>query len=465
MSAPWRDTPREDDKTRLFRYVRYAPEGTPLSKVVRDVFGPESVETADADYQLARRFYDRHDCFKTDRRGGLTWVYPTGDAFHLNRSKQSAGNGDGAGFGRQTVGRTPSDGSGGRTGTGVEDVPAYAKDRARSLLSKVSGIDADGLRADVLGELGTELGDIAEKFVWLERVRGSGPEDVLVPYSTRFNSPEKVGEIQRKFHRAIDRGEERYESACLATVTTDRKRFGSVVEAVEDALSNKGRLMDRLDYDAETGPPRPGYRVPHVYVPEFTDTGLIHLHIVFYGLNFLYPQSALSAMWSDLGQGEVVDVRALRKRGGEFYLPRRTGDRPGSVRDAGRGAVRVRDYLSKTLRDLDTLAGMDPADVETAVGETRRGEGGDLWKVALYWATDLRFWNGSPEFTRDDREGVDVLPPVPCYRYVGTARLEGIPGYVRERAVIFTRRRRPPRPPPDAPDPPSTATGATSSTA
>ena len=72
----WRGTPREADKTQLAQYALHEPAGVPLSKIVRDVFGSDAVELADADYQLARRFFNRRDCFKTDIRDGLVWVEP-----------------------------------------------------------------------------------------------------------------------------------------------------------------------------------------------------------------------------------------------------------------------------------------------------------------------------------------------------------------------------------------------------
>jgi hypothetical protein len=55
LDAPWRDAAREADKTRLYRYVLNSPEGTPLSKVVADVFGDTSGDYSHTDYQLDRR--------------------------------------------------------------------------------------------------------------------------------------------------------------------------------------------------------------------------------------------------------------------------------------------------------------------------------------------------------------------------------------------------------------------------
>ena len=68
--APWRDSQREADKTKLYNYVRKAPEGTPFVKIVRDVFEAGFPDYENTDYQLARRFFERHDMFLIAKRGG-----------------------------------------------------------------------------------------------------------------------------------------------------------------------------------------------------------------------------------------------------------------------------------------------------------------------------------------------------------------------------------------------------------
>ena len=53
--APWSGTARADDKTCLYRYVLHSLEGTPLAKVVTDVFGDDTGDYTNTGYQLARR--------------------------------------------------------------------------------------------------------------------------------------------------------------------------------------------------------------------------------------------------------------------------------------------------------------------------------------------------------------------------------------------------------------------------
>jgi hypothetical protein len=67
---------RDDDRLRLAKYVANHPEGVPLPKIVRDVFGKTGpVTPADSDYQLARRFYTANSrFFQTIEQNGMTAV-------------------------------------------------------------------------------------------------------------------------------------------------------------------------------------------------------------------------------------------------------------------------------------------------------------------------------------------------------------------------------------------------------
>jgi hypothetical protein len=115
------------------------------------------------------------------------------------------------------------------------------------------------------------------------------------------------------------------------------------------------------------------------------------------------------------------------------------------------GKRTARSYLGKSLRSLSTVADMDPEGVGEAASARRSGDPQDtddaLWKVALYWALERRFFGGSPELTDDNPDGddADSLPHVHCYRYVGTARYNDLPGHIRERAeFVLPGKGRPP---------------------
>lgn len=67
---------RDDDRLRFAKYAANHPEGVPLPKIVRDVFGKTGpVNPGDPDYQLARRFYTTNSrFFQTTEINGMTAV-------------------------------------------------------------------------------------------------------------------------------------------------------------------------------------------------------------------------------------------------------------------------------------------------------------------------------------------------------------------------------------------------------
>jgi hypothetical protein len=89
------------------------------------------------------------------------------------------------------------------------------------------------------------------------------------------------------------------------------------MDATESLLKNKNWLGEWLAYDPKSDdrPGRPGFRPTNLYALEFTDSGLPHLHVVYFGVRWLTTQAALSRYWGDR-QGKVVHIHRLAKRGG-----------------------------------------------------------------------------------------------------------------------------------------------------
>lgn len=358
---PWSGDPRAAAKTELLRYARENPTGIRPTVAARSVLDPDA-RGGDRDARFARRFYENHsDLFKITRQGRDTWVEPRPAAFHLNRRKHRAKNGDGGGVGYDTEG-TPEV-EAGRTGedgpevvsVGEDNGPRkFAKDRVRSFLSRYASIRSGATRAALLDGLATELASIEDRVTVMEKVRGSGPDYLLAPYRTRFNSPSRVAENQERFREAFARAEAEFEEAVVVTLTTDPGRHDSILDATDSLLENKNRLSAWLSYDPENSPSRPGYRPPNVYALEFTDSGLPHLHVAYFGVRWLAPQGTLAKYWRDRGQGEVVHVRRAVKRDDEFVM---TGQKDGR-------RPTVRRYFSKTLRDLSILSRLSPEEVK-----------------------------------------------------------------------------------------------------
>jgi hypothetical protein len=395
---------------------------------VGDVFGQDAVDSAGADYQLARRFFSGSDWFKIDRRGGSLWVEPATEAFHLSRQyanrKTSVGRGDGLSNGSgggSTAGRGDNRADWGLD-LGDRDSRQYPRDRARSILDKRVRLDGRGghdYRAGLLRQLGTEREIQQDKFKILRRVRGSGPEHLLIPYLTRFNDADRAGDIQQGFRTALQRASQRHQDAVVVTLTSDAKRFSSVSEAVDGLTEAKGRFMSWLSTDYQLGS-----RPDNLTVLEWTAGGLPHVHLVLFGIDWLLPQSKIAAKWDSLGQGSVVDIRSATasRDGKRWYLHNDDGSR-----------VTLQQYLGKAIRGLQRVADMDAGDLVDAV------EDGDLelWRQALYWATERQYYSCSPSLK--DSGDSDGLPHVKRYEFVGVAQYRDIPAHIRRDAAILDR--------------------------
>jgi hypothetical protein len=447
VDAPWRGAAREDVKTRLYRYVRSTREGVPLSKIVGDVFGVDA-DAGGAEYQLARRFFDRHpEFFKTDRRGDLLWVEPRIGIFtRLNLRQQYAkrkttGRDGGGTTATEATGdlEGSDDGTaGGRGDDREDDGPTYAKGRTRSFLSHYLRFDADSVKRSLLEQLVEDVEGTADKWQVFERVRGEGDDYLCLPYRTRHNDGRRARGVREGFEDALRQAAGRHTEAVVLTVTTDPKEHDSLTDAVDALTTNKGRLMSWLSTEYQIG-----YRPENLSVLQFTESGLPHYHIVLFGVSWAVSQEQLAEKWRSYGQGYVVDARTARNpHDGDTWL----------LHDDEQGRVSLSWYLGKAIRELVDVAESTPADLRD------RLEDGDIsaWRQALYWATERRYYTCSPSLKRSTPD--DDLPHVPVWEFVGVAEYADLPAHVRQGATFGDR-------PPPATGSASSSTSATAAEA
>jgi hypothetical protein len=332
---------------------------------------------------------------------------------------------------------------------------------AESMLRRRRAFEGPGEKGDLVGAFGAKREATADKFHVLQDT--FSPENHrLIPFSTRFNSDKRVGEMRDRYRTAWRVAAREHREGVVVTLTTDPKRYDSLAEMCEGLLDEANRLKDWVAYDPENGPKRAGHRPPSVVSIEFTDDGKPHLHVAFFGVRWVAKHSALSRYWAESrDRGEVVWMDRIRTQSGRWVWVSDSDDRQhGDV-----GGASPRGYLAESVDTLAASADVSAAEVqETAAALRAAGDdGGDgnlsggsggraekLFKAALYWAAELPAVTISPALKPDDDGGTaagriapdgTIMPEdAPSrWRYIGAARYGELPGYIRESAVVETR--------------------------
>ncbi|WP_424017994.1 hypothetical protein ACOZ4N_19320 [Halorientalis pallida] len=438
-------TERDAERVRIAKFIASKPEGTPLTHVVSYAVKGVSPETcervdgSDADYQFAYRFVDDlagpdDPYVRKSESSGVLVVTPTLRLLDLITE--------------------------GITQTGSSEGLTYDREYLRNYLARVDSVD-DDLRELLEDGFTSYLNRIEDYRLLFDvhmvgRTGGETQRRMTKRYKTRFNDDGRVSKQFARFNDALEYGYDHAENAVLATLTTDPKQHDSLLDAIDSINENFNRLLSYFDSDPSTKADthesdvrtwrpeldddvtgRPRERPDYIKALEFSEKGYPHLHVLFFdvptrdgdGMPWLCDKPEIASKWSDYGQGEIVDVYPLVYRDDlddlepEFQSDEgfvdwyRFGDHDHGdewVRDRTRAHELIEfdddaqamestagaylgKYLSATFGSL-----LDATESFESEDEQRESyaDKAATWKLALYWATNRRFWSCSESITK-----------------------------------------------------------------
>jgi len=292
-------------------------------------------------------------------------------------------------------------------------------------------------------ELKNELGDLQGKFTeWHENCldkellfdRGPGSEMIRIPCRTRFTDKGRKVHNIKTYDRGWNRANMLYKRAVFVTLTTDPALHKSLWHANRHLTRAFNRYMSLLTsrkkryaeahYDIdkdELGDET--HRLKYIGAYEFQENGLIHLHVVFFGIRYLASFEQISRDWERCGQGRIVHAYGIHKDGDRWaWNKEKPGDAEGKAPE---------DYLRKYL--------------EKALHLTE--------SFGMYWAVNKRFSTMSRIFGTKECEGcrtvlsgfLKICPECGArlrkypkgYRYLGSLLRDEMPTARMMRARIW----------------------------
>ena len=231
-----------------------------------------------------------------------------------------------------------------------------------------------------------------------------------LPYRTRFNDWSRAARALDKYEAAWTEAEKYYSNAVFLTLTTDPKKHTSLwranrhmsvawnrytalltkraragfisdlkttrekilrkqgyTEAEIETLLSSDEFQRYIDQELEGRSFRPKY----IAVNEFMENGLIHMHIIVFGLSWIAKREQISEDWNRCGQGQIVKAIATH-RNPKTGIWEWDGNRPDDAKADESPKDYLKKYLNKAIYD-------------------RKG-------FELYWATNKPFMSSSRRF-------------------------------------------------------------------
>ena len=358
--------------------LKHHPEGLPLSLLTRRVFPNIKGDNYSNDYKrcymhLYREISKRPNLISTKKITGLKFCFAEREAFDLVQADAKLQPSKKDPFG----------------------IPKNCHRSRRKAIQICLSRDrlTSPLKHEIHNHYEAYREDVDQRFCVLHR-RKHDPEGrnfIAIRYKTRFTDQRWRAKTLDKFDGALDNSLKNFKTGVFLTLTTDPKRFRSVWEANR----HLGKAWNRfLSYLTKRCKFRPKYIASYEYTEV---TGLIHIHVLFFGLRWLVGKYEITDEWERCGQGSYNYVYSVFNRGGK-WLWKKSKPQKAKGKDAG-------DYLKYYAKK---------AVFEDATHHQ-------------YWVYNKRFFTCSYSLNPPS-EGTPWTPPL--WEFLGAFTLSEMPSFV-----------------------------------
>ena len=211
----------------------------------------------------------------------------------------------------------------------------------------------------------------SRRIILVNKFKTDDPTQLLkiLPYKTRFTDKRYKRRLLKHYEKIWAKASNDFKWGVFLTLTTDPKRFRNLWESWRHFHIALNRFFAYLRKFSES-------KIVYLCAYEFTDSGLLHAHIVLFGLKYLLPKKAITYLWERCGQGTINYVYQIQNANSKWVWSKR------KPKDARRSES-VSDYLKKYI-------------IKVMVREI------DVW---LYWVSGKRFYAYSIKYFSMEKLG------------------------------------------------------------
>jgi len=173
----------------------------------------------------------------------------------------------------------------------------------------------------------------------------SGQHYLYIPYQTRFNSQEMQLATLFRYDQVWDTASLKFKRGVHLVLTTDPKRFKNLYEANRHFSTAFNKFMSYLQK-------RLGYRPKYVSSYEYTESGLMHVHCVIFGIPYLMPHGIITQEWERCGQGSYNYIYSLINDNGAWHYARK---KPADLQKGQSAKAYLKKHLDKGFQDVSLL--------------------------------------------------------------------------------------------------------------